>query len=112
LRGEKHRQLGKQRQSIHTVNYQVSSADAGNVDRIRSMRIGTRKAHVGPCQCVRVYKRAGLYVRVSTEAPPSLAETGSMLPLAGLLACYQRTDLQGRHLTEYVERRGWKLHKI
>jgi DNA invertase Pin-like site-specific DNA recombinase len=37
-------------------------------------------------------KRAGLYVRVSTED--------------------QRTDLQERQLTEYVERRGWKLHKI
>jgi DNA invertase Pin-like site-specific DNA recombinase len=36
-------------------------------------------------------KRAGLYVRVSTED--------------------QRTDLQERQLTEYVERRGWKLHK-
>lgn len=37
-------------------------------------------------------KRAGLYVRVSTED--------------------QRTDLQERQLKEYVERRGWKLHKI
>jgi DNA invertase Pin-like site-specific DNA recombinase len=37
-------------------------------------------------------KRAGLYVRVSTED--------------------QRTDLQERQLNEYVERRGWKLHKI
>lgn len=37
-------------------------------------------------------KRAGLYVRVSTED--------------------QRTDLQERQLKAYVERRGWKLHKI
>ena len=37
-------------------------------------------------------KRAGLYVRVSSED--------------------QRTDLQERQLIEYVERRGWKLHKI
>ncbi len=37
-------------------------------------------------------KRAGLYVRVSTEE--------------------QRTDLQEHHLKEYVSRRGWKLHKI
>jgi DNA invertase Pin-like site-specific DNA recombinase len=37
-------------------------------------------------------KRAGLYVRVSTED--------------------QRTDLQERQLTEYVKRRRWKLHKI
>ena len=37
-------------------------------------------------------KRAGLYVRVSTED--------------------QRTDSQERQLNEYVERRGWKLHKI
>jgi Resolvase, N terminal domain len=37
-------------------------------------------------------KRAGLYVRVSTEE--------------------QRTDLQERQLKEYVERRGWVLHKL
>jgi DNA invertase Pin-like site-specific DNA recombinase len=36
-------------------------------------------------------RRAGLYVRVSTED--------------------QRTESQERQLTEYVERRGWKLHK-
>lgn len=37
-------------------------------------------------------RRAGLYVRVSTED--------------------QRTESQERQLTEYVDRRGWKLHKI
>ena len=36
-------------------------------------------------------KRAGLYVRVSTED--------------------QHTESQERQLNEYVERRGWKLHK-
>ena len=37
-------------------------------------------------------RRAGLYVRVSTED--------------------QRTEAQERQLAEYVDRRGWKLHKI
>ena len=35
--------LGDQRQSIHTLNHEVSFATARNVDRVRPLRIGDRK---------------------------------------------------------------------